>query len=141
MTMAATAAGSTPPSQLPVLLSLVHNIGDLGAPPVEGRAGFAAEHRIPVIAVDRSVEERAPSGKSARRLLDKVFHQQQKLLQRACAIVKSAPAWLTDRLPRVVEGRRSEILLCSQNDGKDRPFRDRWPPSVQTWKYRSSRAD
>jgi hypothetical protein len=42
--------------QLPVLLSLMDNIGNLGAPPVEGCAGLAAEQRIAIVAVDRGVE-------------------------------------------------------------------------------------
>ncbi len=76
-------------AQLPALLSLADDIGDAGAPLIERRAGFAAQHRIAIVAVDRCVEQRAASGKCTRRLLDKVLHQQQKLIERGGAIFKS----------------------------------------------------
>ncbi len=41
-----------------------------------------AQQRITVVAINRSVEQRTPTGQHARRLLDKILHQQQQLLER-----------------------------------------------------------
>ncbi len=82
------------------------------APLIERGASFAAQHRIAIVAVNCCVEQRAASGKRAGRLLDKILHQQQKLVQEAFAIFQSTPAGLVDRLPRIVEGGGGKILLA-----------------------------
>jgi hypothetical protein len=108
----------------------VDNIGDLGPPAIEGRSGLAAEQRIAVVAVDRGIEQWAAPGKRAWWLLHKILHQQQKLLQRASAIFKSAPSWLTDRLPGIIEGGRGQILFARKVPVKAALFE---PTSRAAW--------